>query len=124
MSPVSIFALDELERFIGKDWVVFREMIGDEWYVDFNRSPLLLLGYMFVSVQVGKTITTKPRVLVAKKGREITGDNAVNGNSRENVDSEIKLSPDAEQLVGWLEYRLSYQICFVVVYSTVTFKQI
>ena len=54
-SPVSIFAIDELERIIGKHWVVVREMIDDERYVDFNRRPLPLLGYMFVSIQVGKT---------------------------------------------------------------------
>ena len=53
-SPVSLFAVDELERIIGKHWVVVREMIGDERYVDFNRRPLPLLGYMFVSIQVGK----------------------------------------------------------------------
>ena len=58
-SPVSIFAIDELERIIGKYWVVVREMIDDERYVDFNRRPLPLLGYMFVSIQVGKTRMSK-----------------------------------------------------------------
>ena len=53
-SPVSIFAVDELERIIGKYWVVVREMIDDERYVEFNRRPLALLGYLFVSIQVGK----------------------------------------------------------------------
>ena len=39
-----------------------------ERYVDFNRRPIPLLGYMFVSIQVGKTKMSKARVLVAKKG--------------------------------------------------------
>ena len=67
-SPVSIFAIDELERIIGEDWVVIREMIDDERYVDFNRRPLPLLGYLVVSIQAGKTRMSKARVLVAKKG--------------------------------------------------------
>ena len=38
-SPVSIFAIDELRRIIGKRWVVVRDMIDGERYVDFNRRP-------------------------------------------------------------------------------------
>ena len=53
-SPVSIFAIDELKKIIGKHWVVVREMIDNERYVVFNRRPLPILEYMFVSVQVGK----------------------------------------------------------------------
>ena len=93
-------------------------MIDGERYVDFNRRPLPLLGYMFVSIQVGKTKMSKARVLVAKKraksiiGRDwltalkyrieppITkGENAVNSISRESDESENKLSRDAQQLV-------------------------
>ena len=93
-------------------------MIDGERYVDFNRRPLPLLGYMFVSIQVGKTRMSKARVLVAKKeaksiiGRDwltalkyriepsITkGENAVNSISRESDESENKLSRDAQQLV-------------------------
>ena len=117
-SPVSIFAVDELERIIGKYWVVVREMIDDERYVNFNRRPLPLLGYMFVSIQVGKTTMSKARVLVAKKGAKsivgrdwltalkykieqpmTRGENIVNSISCESANPEIKLSPDAEQLV-------------------------
>ena len=117
-SPVSIFAIDELRRIIGRRWVVVRDMIDGERYVDFNRRPLPLLGYMFVSIQVGKTKMSKARVLVAKKraisiiGRDwltalkyrieppITkGENAVNSISRESDESENKLSRDAQQLV-------------------------
>ena len=71
-SPVSIFIVEELERIIGKHWVV-RQMIDDERYVDFKKRPLPLLGKIFVSVQVGKTRMSKARVLVAKKRREING---------------------------------------------------
>ena len=69
-SPVSVFAIDELKKIIRKHWVVVREMIDHErfQYVEFNRRPLPKLGYMFVSVQVGKTRMSKARVLVAKKG--------------------------------------------------------
>ena len=114
-SPVSIFAVDELERIIGQNWVVVREMIDDGRYVDFNRRPLPLLGYMFVSIQVGKTKILKARVLVAKKGAKsiigrgwltalkykieqpmALGENTVNSISCERVDPEIQLRPDAE----------------------------
>ena len=117
-SPVSIFAIDELERIIGKYWVVVREMIDDERYVDFNRRPLPLLGYMFVSIQVGKTRMSKARVLVANKGAKsivgrdwltalkykieqpmTRGENIVNSISCESANPEIKLSPEANQLV-------------------------
>ena len=93
-------------------------MIDDERYVDFNRRPLPLLGYMFVSVQVGKTRMSKKRVLVAKKGAKsivgrdwltalrykieqpmTQGENTLNCFSCESVDSEIRLNPDAELLV-------------------------
>ena len=116
-SPVSIFAIDELRRIIGRWWVVVRDMIDGERYVDFNRRPLLLLGYMFVSIQIEKTRMSKARVLVAKKGAKsivgrdwltvmnyrieapITkGENAVNSISRECDESENKLSRDAQQL--------------------------
>ena len=117
-SPVSIFAIDEVELIIGKHWVVVREMIDDERYVDFNRRPLPLLGYLFVNVQVGKTKMSKARVLVAKKGAKSVvgrdwltalkykieqpltrGENIVNSISCKSANPEITLSPDAEQLV-------------------------
>ena len=117
-SPVSIFAIDELRRIIGRRWVVVRDMIDGERYVDINRCPLPLLGYMFVSIQVGKTRMSKARVLVAKKGAKsiirrdwltalkyriepsITkGENAINSIPRERDESENKLSRDAQQLV-------------------------
>ena len=117
-SPVSIFAIDKLRRIIGKRWVVVRDMIDGERYVDFNRRPLPLLGYMFVSIQVEKTRMSKARVLVAKKGAKLIigrdwltalkyrieppitkGENAVNSNSRRSDESENKLNPEAQQLV-------------------------
>ena len=117
-SPVSIFAIDELERIIGKYWVVVREMIDDERYVDFNRRPLPLLGYMLVSIQVGKTRMSKASVLVAKKGAKsivgrdwltalkykieqpmTRGENILSSISCESANAAIKLSPEANQLV-------------------------
>ena len=116
--PVSIFAIDELRRIIGRRWVVVRDMIDGERYVDFNRRPLPLLAYMFVSIQVGKTKMSKARVLVAKKGAKsivgrdwltamkyrieppITkGENVVNSISNESDESENKLSRDAQHIV-------------------------
>ena len=92
--------------------MVVREMIDNERYVDFNRRHLSILGCMFVSVQVGKSMMSKTRVLVAKKANKqsksivrrdwfttlkykiehsITkGENVVNSISHENVDSEKK----------------------------------
>ena len=111
--PISIFAKDELKKVIGKHWVVVREMIDNERYVDFNRRPLPILGYMLVSVQVGKTRMSKARVLVAKKGSKsivgrdwltalkysieqpITkGEKSVNSIFCESAESENKLSHD------------------------------
>ena len=122
-SPVSIFAIDELRRLIGRRWVVVRDMIDGERYVDFNRRPLPLLGNMFVSIQVGKTKMSKARVLVAKKGAKsivgrdwltvmkyrieppITkGENVVNSISSESDELENKLSRDAQQLVQEFPY--------------------
>ena len=73
---------------------------------------------MFVSIQVGKTRMSKARVLVAKKGSKsivgrdwltalkykieqptTRGENNVNSISCESANPEIKLSPEAEQLV-------------------------
>ena len=117
-SPVSIFAIDELKKIFGKHWVVVREMIDNERYVDFNRRPLPKLGYMFVSVQVGKTRISKARVLVAKKGSKLIfgrdwlttlkcsielriteGENLVNSIYCESAESENKLIPEATKLV-------------------------
>ena len=93
-------------------------MIDHERYVDFRRRPLPLLGYVFVSVQVGKTRKSKVTVLVAKKvsksfvGRDwlttpkysieqpiIEGENSVKSISCESAESENKLTPDAKQIV-------------------------
>ena len=97
-SPVSIFAVDELERIIGKYWVVVREMIDAERYV-----------VICVSIQVGKTEKLKAILLVGrywltalkyKIEQPMTqGENTVKSISCESVDPEIKLSPEAEQLV-------------------------
>ena len=67
-SYVSNGAVDERKRIIGKHWVVFGKIVRHERYVYFNRRPLPLLGYNFVSVRLGKTRMSKAIVLVAKKG--------------------------------------------------------
>ena len=121
-SPVSIFAVNELKKIIGENWVLSRKMIDNERHVHFNKRPLPLLGYMFVSVQVGKTRMSKASVLVAKKsivGHDwpkalkynieqpiATGENSVNSISCESTEPEIKPSPDAEQLIEEFPNRL------------------
>ena len=115
-SPVSIFAVDELEKIIGEHWVVVRKMIDNERYVDFNRRPLPLLGNMFVSVQVGTTRMSKASELVAKKQSKSIVDRdsltalkfnieqqiaksekSVNSIYRESAEPGKKLCPDAKQ---------------------------
>ena len=59
-SPVSIFPIDELQRIVGKRRVVVREMIDEERYVDFNKKPLPLLGYMFESLQFNGIRVSRP----------------------------------------------------------------
>ena len=88
-------------------------MIENERYVDFNRRPLQLLGYKFVSVRVqGQECSSRKKGAKSIAGRDwlsalntkieqpvTRGENTVNAISCESANSEIKLSPDVEQLV-------------------------
>ena len=49
ISPVTIFALDEIKQIMKKRELQVRSMIVNEKYIDFNGRPLNLLGYIFVS---------------------------------------------------------------------------
>ena len=116
-SPVSIFPIDELQRIVGKRKVVVRDMINNERYVDFNKKPLPLLGYMFVSVQVKGIRVSKARVLVAKRGTKAIvgrdwltalrykighsteeGENSINCVSADKAISVEELSAEVKQL--------------------------
>ena len=97
--------------------MVLRQMIDNERYVDFNRRPLPLLGYMFVGIQVGKTRMSEARVQLVRKGSKSNvghdwltafkysieqliakGENSVNSISCESAEPENKLCPDAKPL--------------------------
>ena len=68
-SPVTIFALDEIKHIMNRGTLPVREMIEGERYVDFNRKPINLLGFVFCELQVGDQYVNKAaRILVAKKG--------------------------------------------------------
>ena len=92
-------------------------MIYNDRYVDFNRKPLPLLGYMFVSLQVNGIRVSKTRVLVARKGPKpivgydwLTalrykivhateeGENSINCVSDEKAKPEVELSAEVKQL--------------------------
>ena len=64
-SLVSIFTKRDLTKIIGERKVVIRDMIDNEWYVDYNKRPLDLLGYQFVRLEVAGVTVSKARVLVA-----------------------------------------------------------
>ena len=116
-SPVFIFLMDELLRIVGKRSVLVRDMINNERYVDFNKTPLPLLGYMFVSLQVKRTRVSKARVLVAEKGTKAIvrrdwltalrskivhsteeGESSVTCDSAEKANPEEELSAEVKQI--------------------------
>ena len=51
-SPVTIFAVDEIQQIVMREKLPVRQMIEGERYVDFNGKPLLLLRYVFGEMQV------------------------------------------------------------------------
>ena len=67
----------------------------------FNRRPLSLLEYMFVSVQVGKTRMSKGRVLVAKKGsKSIVGCDCLTA-LKYNIEQPIAKGEDPVNSISW-----------------------
>ena len=64
-SPVTIFALDEIERIMKRENLSVRQMIEGERYVDFNGKLLQLLGYIFYELQVNDSYIRKARILIA-----------------------------------------------------------
>ena len=67
-SPVTIFAVYEIKRIMGRKDLQVRRMVEGEKYVDFNGKPLNLLDYVFSQLQVGEKFIKKARILVAKEG--------------------------------------------------------
>ena len=68
VSPVTIFAPDEVRQIMKTENLRVREMIDGERYEDFNRKLLNLLGYLFCELQLCDQFIKKARILVAKKG--------------------------------------------------------
>ena len=63
-SPVSIFTKKDLQKIVSERKVVIRGMIDGERYVDYNKTPLNLLGYQCVRLEVARVNVLKARVLV------------------------------------------------------------
>ena len=117
-SPVSMFPIDDLQRIVGKKRVVLREIIDvNERHVHFDKKPLPLLGFMFVSLQVNRIRVSKARVLVARRGtKQIVdrdrltalryktfhsteeGESSMNCVTEEKVKPEVVLSAEVKQL--------------------------
>ena len=68
ISPVTIFAINEIKEVMKRRELHVRGMIPGEKYMDFNGTPLELLGYVFCELRVGGKYIRKARILVAKKG--------------------------------------------------------
>ena len=52
-SPVTIFGIDELRKILNVDTLFVRPLAHTENYVDYNKSPLKLMGHIIASVRVG-----------------------------------------------------------------------
>ena len=63
-SPVSIFGVDELKKILEVETMVVKPMPEDEKYMDFGKKPINLLGFRFLTLEVGGILVQKARVLV------------------------------------------------------------
>ena len=63
-SPVTIISRDILQYEV----LIVRPLPEDEKYVDFNKRPINLLGYIFCELEVGGKYIRKARILVAQPG--------------------------------------------------------
>ena len=67
-SPVTIISRDELQRILQYEVLFVRPLPEDEKYVDYNKQPVNLLGYIFCELEVGGKYIRKARILVARPG--------------------------------------------------------
>ena len=67
-SPVTIIGRDELQRIPQYEVLFVRPLPEDEKYVDYNKQPFNLLGYIFCELEVGGKYIRKARILVARPG--------------------------------------------------------
>ena len=67
-STVTIIGYDELQKILQYDVLVVRPLPKNEKYVDFNKRPVDLLGYIFCELQVGNKYIRKARISVSRSG--------------------------------------------------------
>ena len=67
-SPVTIIEQEELRKILKYNVLFLRPIPKQEKYVDFNKRPLDLMGFINCELEVGKKKINKVRVLVARKG--------------------------------------------------------
>ena len=70
-SPVTFFEVDEILKIMKRKTLFIGELPSENEYVDFNRSKLNFLGYIFCQLEVGNTKPQKFRILVSE-GSKIT----------------------------------------------------
>ena len=67
-SPVTIINYEELQKILQYETLFVRPLPPDEKYVDYNKKPVNLLGYIFCELEVGGKYIRKARILVARPG--------------------------------------------------------
>ena len=67
-SPVTIIGHEELRKILNYDVLFVRPLPKHEKYVDFNKQPLDIMGYIYCELEVGTRRIKKARILVARKG--------------------------------------------------------
>ena len=69
-SPISIFTVKDLKSILGNQLLFAKPMPKSEMYVDYNKRPLDLLGYIHVHIKVGQKEIKRARVVIARTGRD------------------------------------------------------
>ena len=67
-SPVTIISRDELQRILQYEVLFVRPIPEGEKYVNFNKRPINLLGYIICELEVVGKYIRKERILVARPG--------------------------------------------------------
>ena len=67
-SPVTIINYEELQKILQYETLFVRPLPPDEKYVDYNKKPVNLLGYIFCELEVGEKYIRKAKILVARPG--------------------------------------------------------
>ena len=72
-SPVTIINYEELQKILQYETLFVRPLPHYEKYVDYNRKPVNLLGYIFCELEVGGKYIRKARILVRNPSSAETG---------------------------------------------------